>query len=108
MVARRSDSDLSKANLYYDSQTGQVYTEAVVTAKAIKSKHSSSSLPRLGRVRDRFTYSGAPLSLEKLATNAVFDNVESLTPETLECVPWPIKKRLWDASKGSLCVPIFP
>lgn len=103
MVAppRRSDSDLSKANLQYDTSSGQVYSEAVIAAKPGKSRKDSLSgailLPRLGKVRERMNYSGSAPSLETLAIHSVFENIESLDVDSLEFVPWPIKKRLWYA-----------
>ena len=101
MVARRSDSDLSKANrlyngtIHYDSETGQVYSEAVVSAKADTAK-VARLLPRLKHVREGCRAHGAP-TLERLAIQSVLDNVYDLQPETLVNVPWPVKKRIWNA-----------
>ena len=98
MVSRRSDSDLSKAQLYYDSSTGQVYTEAVVSAKT--GKNRGWSLPRLKRVREKAGGYGAP-SLERLALQTVLDNVYSLSPETIENAPWTVKRRIWETCEHS-------
>ncbi|KAL9090964.1 MAG: hypothetical protein Q9159_001707 [Coniocarpon cinnabarinum] len=105
MVARRSDSDLGKANLQFDGSSGQVYSEAVVSAKASKSgllsHNGARTLPRLGRVRERSSFKSPP-SLEHFCVNMLYENIESLTAETLQHVPWSIKKRLWDGSKTTL------
>ena len=45
---------------------------------------------------------GPPPTLQTLAVRTTLDNIESVTSEALKPVPWPVKQRLWDASKGNL------
>ena len=112
MVSRRSDSDLSKAQVHYDSTTGQVYSEAVVTAKSHPSSSAYRQLPRLKHGRPGTSTRGAP-SLEHLAIHTLLEHVESLRPETLENLPWPVKKRIWKTGTAPgppplLYIPIPP
>ena len=63
MVAapRRSDSDLSKASLQYDTSSGQVYSEAVVSAKVGRNRRESyptSLCLKRPQLRERISSAG--------------------------------------------------
>lgn len=106
MVMRRSDSDLSKVPLYYDSNTGQVYTETTLSAKSGK-RRGSRTLPRLRDVRQRSGGQGVP-TLERLSIQTVMDNVYNILPETLENMPWTVRRRIWEAREVLHVTPHLP
>ena len=82
-------------NEAFDPDSGQVYTETIVPARRNNASWVWSTLGRPEDVRThQHPQAGVP-RLVDVATCTLVANINMLTPESFEGVPWSVAERIW-------------